>query len=291
MGRVKHFMLKQRLVTGPLLTIILIAMIAFDATIEGGTCIPNGLLIAILAALAAPFAAVELSSIAVNVGARCSTPVLILTMETWIAAIYLMPANTTSTNVMATVATIIVCSMALSVVALAKGKELRGVFTGAAITVASSSYVAMGFGLLLLIRKDHSAWWIFGIIAIIKMCDTGAFFIGSSIGRHKLIPWISPGKTWEGLIGGVLTAGITAVLLSMASDKWLPFEPHITMQYAFVIGLIFGFLGQAGDLIMSVFKRDSGLKNASNVLPGLGGVLDVLDSLLLVGPAAYWLLS
>jgi phosphatidate cytidylyltransferase len=289
-------MLKQRLVTGPLLTIILIAMIAFDASIEGvncscGTCIPNGLLIAILAALAAPFAAVELSSIAVNVGARCSTPVLILTMETWIAAIYLMPANTTSTNVMATVATIIVCSMALSVVSLAKGKELRGVFTGAAITVASSSYVAMGFGLLLLIRKDHSAWWIFGIIAIIKMCDTGAFFIGSSIGRHKLIPWISPGKTWEGLIGGVLTAGITAVLLSMASDKWLPFEPHISMQYAFVIGLIFGFLGQAGDLIMSVFKRDSGLKNASNVLPGLGGVLDVLDSLLLVGPAAYWLLS
>jgi phosphatidate cytidylyltransferase len=77
----------------------------------------------------------------------------------------------------------------------------------------------------------------------------------------------------------------------MASDKWLPAEPHIPMHSAFGIGLMFGFLGQVGDLVMSVFKRDSGLKDASNVLPGLGGVLDVLDSLLLVGPAAYWFLS
>jgi phosphatidate cytidylyltransferase len=289
-------MLKQRLITGPLLSIVFIAMIALDAYIESatyscGTSIPNGLLIAILAACAAPLAAIELCSIAASVGARCSTPVLILTMEAWIAAIYLMPASTSSTNVMAMMASIIVCSMALSVISLAKGKQLRGVFTGAAITVATSSYIAMGFGLLLLIRKDHSAWWIFGIVAIIKMCDTGAFFIGSNLGRHKLIPWISPGKTWEGLIGGLLTAGITAVLLAMASEKWLPAEPEISMQTAFAIGLIFGFLGQAGDLIMSVFKRDSGLKDASSVLPGLGGVLDVLDSLLLVGPAAYWILS
>ncbi|MBT4584870.1 MAG: phosphatidate cytidylyltransferase [Phycisphaerae bacterium] len=289
-------MLKHRLITGPLLSIALIAIVAFDANIEGvtcscGTCIPNGLLIAILAALAAPFAAIELSSIAASVGARYSTPVLILTMEAWIATMYLLPANTSATNVMAAFGTIIVCSMALSVISLSKGKQLSGVFTGAAITVASSSYIALGFGFLLLIRKDHSAWWILGIIAIIKMCDTGAFFVGSNLGKHKLIPWISPGKTWEGLIGGLLTAGITALLLAMASDKWLPAEPHISMYSAFGIGLMFGFLGQAGDLVMSVFKRDSGLKDASNVLPGLGGVLDVLDSLLLVGPAAYWLLS
>lgn len=288
-------MLKQRLVTGPLLSLVLIAVIAFDAKLEGitcscGTCIPNGLLIAILAAIAAPLAAIELCSIARSVGARCSTPVLILTMEAWIATFYLTPASASSTRVMAIVATIIVCSMALSVISLAKGKQLRGVFAGSAITVASSSYVAMGFGFLLLIRQEHSAWWIFGIIAIIKMCDTGAFFVGSNLGKHKLIPWISPGKTWEGLIGGLLTAGVTAVLLAAASDKWLPMEPHISMQTAFGIGILFGFLGQGGDLVMSVFKRDSGIKDTSSVLPGLGGVLDVLDSLLLVGPVAYWLL-
>ena len=289
-------MLKHRLITGPLLSIVLIGIIALDANLDGYTCscgtsLPNGLLIALLAAIAAPFAAIELCSIAANAGARCSTPVLILTMEAWIAAIYLMPEGVSATTVMATMATIIVCSMVLSVVSLAKGKQLQGVFTGAAITVATSSYVAMGMGLFLLVRKEHSAWWIFGIIAIIKMCDTGAFFVGSTIGRHKLIPWISPGKTWEGLLGGLLTAGITAVLLAAASDKWLPLEQHISMQTAFGIGILFGFLGQAGDLVMSVFKRDSGLKDTSRVLPGLGGVLDVLDSLLLVGPAAYWILT
>ena len=286
-------MLKHRLITGPLLSIALIGIIALDANLDGYTCscgtLPNGLLIALLAAIAAPFAAIELCSIAASAGARCSTPVLILTMEAWIAAIYLMPEGLSATTVMAIMATIIVCSMVLSVFSLAKGKQLQGVFTGAAITLATSSYVAMGFGFFMLLRKEHSAWWIFGIIAIIKMCDTGAYFVGSTLGRHKLIPWISPGKTWEGLFGGLLTAGITAVLLAAASDKWLPLEQHISMQTAFGIGILFGFLGQAGDLVMSVFKRDSGLKDTSSVLPGLGGVLDVFDSLLLVGPAAYWI--
>jgi len=287
-------MLKHRLITGPLLSIALIGIIALDANLDGYTCscgtsLPHGLLIALLAAIAAPFAAIELCSIAASAGARCSTPILILTMEAWIAAIYLMPEGVSATTVMAIMGTIIVCSMVLSVFSLAKGKQLQGVFTGAAITVATSSYVAMGFGFFLLVRKEHSAWWIFGIIAIIKMCDTGAYFVGSTLGRHKLIPWISPGKTWEGLFGGLLTAGITAVLLAAASDKWLPLEQQISMQTAFGIGILFGFLGQAGDLVMSVFKRDSGLKDTSSVLPGLGGVLDVFDSLLLVGPAAYWI--
>ena len=189
-------MLKHRLITGPLLSIVLIGIIALDANLDGYTCscgtLPNGLLIALLAAIAAPFAAIELCSIATSAGARCSTPVLILTMEAWIAAIYLMPEGVSATTVMATMATIIVCSMVLSVVSLAKGKQLKGVFTGAAITVATSSYVAMGMGLFLLVRKEHSAWWIFGIIAIIKMCDTGAFFVGCNFGKHKLIPWVSP---------------------------------------------------------------------------------------------------
>jgi len=277
-----------------LLSIALIGIIALDANLDGYTCscgtsLPHGLLIALLAAIAAPFAAIELCSIAASAGARCSTPILILTMEAWIAAIYLMPEGVSATTVMAIMGTIIVCSMVLSVFSLAKGKQLQGVFTGAAITVATSSYVAMGFGFFLLVRKEHSAWWIFGIIAIIKMCDTGAYFVGSTLGRHKLIPWISPGKTWEGLFGGLLTAGITAVLPAAASDQWLPLAQHISMQTAFGIGILFGFLGQAGDLVMSVFKRDSGLKDTSSVLPGLGGVLDVFDSLLLVGPAAYWI--
>ena len=292
---VSKVMLRHRLITGPLLSAALIALVAFDASFEGfiycGYCIPNGLLLTLLAAIVAPFAAVELKSIATSLGARCSTFVLILTMEAWIAAIYLMPGTASPANVMATMATIVLCSMVLSVFSLSKGKNLGGVFCGAAVTVATSSYVAMGVGFLLLIRKEHSAWWILGIIAIVKMCDTGAFFFGSNFGRHKLIPWISPAKTWEGLMGGLLTAGVTAALLAAASARYLPAEVHISIQQAFGLGVLFGILGQGGDLLMSVFKRDSGFKDASRVLPGLGGVLDVLDSILLVGPAAYWLLN
>jgi phosphatidate cytidylyltransferase len=122
------------------------------------------------------------------------------------------------------------------------------------------------------------------------MCDTGAFFVGCSIGKRKLIPWISPAKSWEGLIGGLATASITALLLAAANNHWLPTEPTIPLIYAAFLGLLFGLLGQLGDLLMSIFKRDSGIKDASAVLPGLGGILDVLDSLLIVSPIAYWLL-
>jgi phosphatidate cytidylyltransferase len=145
----------------------------------------------------------------------------------------------------------------------------------------------MGFGLLLLIRRDHSAWWIVGIIATVKMCDTGAFFVGCNIGKRKMIPWVSPAKSWEGLIGGLVTASLTAIGLAALNNAYLPDEPTISLGFA---GVLFGALGQLGDLLISVFKRDSGIKDASSVLPGLGGILDVLDSLLLVSVAAYWLL-
>ena len=215
---------------------------------------------------------------------------LIISMEAWIAAIYLMPPSIPSAKVLAIMATIMVGSVGLSTICLARGRELKGVLSGSMFTVATSAYIAMGCGLLLLLRRDHSAWWIVGVIAVVKMCDTGAFFVGSNFGKHKLIPWISPGKTWEGFIGGLATASLTALGLAAANNHWLQDEPAIPLIYAAALGVLFGLLGQLGDLIMSAFKRDSGMKDASSVLPGLGGILDVLDSLLLVSPAAFWLL-
>ncbi len=288
-------MLKHRLITGPLLSIALIVLIYFDdqlgcITCQCGTSLQPGLLIALLAVLAAPIAALEFNAMAKNAGIRCSVPMLILSMETWVAAIYLMPPSMPSTTAIALMASILIGSVALSVICLSKGKDLRGVIAGATFTAASAAYVAMGFGLLLLIRRDHSAWWIVGIIATVKMCDTGAFFVGCNIGKRKLIPWVSPAKTWEGLIGGLATASLTAVGLAALNNAFLPNEPNITLGFAAFLGVLFGGLGQLGDLLISVFKRDSGIKDASSVLPGLGGILDVLDSLLLVSACAYWLL-
>ncbi|MDP7005206.1 MAG: phosphatidate cytidylyltransferase [Phycisphaerales bacterium] len=288
-------LLKHRLITGPLLSIALIVLIYFDdqlgcITCNLGTALQPGLLIAVLAMLVAPLVALEFSAIAQNSGIRCSVPMLVISMESWIAAIYLMPSEFTTIKIVAILTTIMVCSFGLSVITLSRGKHLKGVISGSTFTVATAAYVAMGFGLFLLLRRDHSAWWIVGVIAIVKMCDTGAFFVGCNIGKRKLIPWVSPAKTWEGLVGGLATAALTAVLLAAANNQWLSNEPTIPLIYAAALGLLFGLLGQLGDLVISVFKRDSGIKDSSSILPGLGGVLDVVDSLLLVSPAAFWLL-
>ena len=288
-------MLKHRLLTGPLLCIALIVLFYFDNKIGCITCqcgilLQPGLLIAILAMLAAPLAALEFGAMSKKLQIRCSVPMLTLLMESWIVAVYLLPESMPVAKAIAIFSTILVIGFALTVFILTRSKQIQGVMSGATFTVATSSYVALGFGLLLLIRRDHSAWWVLGVIAIVKMCDTGAFFIGCNFGKRKLIPWISPAKTWEGLIGGLATAAITAILLAAANNHWLVDEPTISLIYAAILGVLFGLLGQLGDLLMSVFKRDSSIKDTSTVLPGLGGVLDVLDSLLIVAPIAYWLL-
>lgn len=294
MGR-KKIMLKHRLITGPLLSLALIALIYFDERLgciscECGTTFQPGVLIALLAMLVAPLVALEFGAMANNANIRCSTPTLLLSMEAWIIAIYLMPPSMPATKAIAIMATLLVGSFFASIVCLSRGKDLRGVVGGATFSVATAAYVAMGFGLLLLLRRDHSAWWIMGIIATVKMCDTGAFFVGCNLGKHKMIPWISPAKTWEGLIGGLATASLTAIGLAALNNHYLPSEPTITYGFAAILGVIFGALGQIGDLVISIFKRDCGIKDASSVLPGLGGILDVLDSLLLVSAVAYWLL-
>jgi phosphatidate cytidylyltransferase len=288
-------MLRNRLITGPLLSLALIALLYADeqlGSVVCGCCTPlqPGLLIAALAMAIVPLVAIELGSIANGIGLRCSIPLMVISMWGWIGAIFLIPNTMETSTTIALICTLFIASIAISVIALSKNRDLKGVLAGTTFTVATSAYIAFGIGMFLLLRRDHSAWWIFGVVAVIKMCDTGAFFIGCNFGKHKLIPWISPGKTWEGLLGGLATAALTAIGLAAANNHWLQSEPEIPLLTAGAVGLLFGFLGQAGDLVMSVFKRDSGIKDTSSVLPGLGGVLDVLDSLLLVGPVAYWLL-
>ena len=290
-----QIMLRNRLITGPLLSLALIALMYGDeqlGSVVCGCCTPlhPGLLIAVLAMAIVPLVAIELGSIGHGIGLRCNIPMMIVSMWAWIGTIYLIPSNIDTSTTIALICTIFIVGITISVLALSKNRDLKGVLAGTTFTVATSAYIALGIGMFLLLRRDHSAWWIVGVVAVIKMCDTGAFFIGSNLGKHKLIPWISPGKTWEGLIGGLATGLMTAIGLAAANNHWLQSEPEIPLLTAAVVGLLFGFLGQAGDLVMSVFKRDSGIKDSSSVLPGLGGVLDVLDSLLLVGPVAYWLL-
>jgi phosphatidate cytidylyltransferase len=118
----------------------------------------------------------------------------------------------------------------------------------------------------------------------VKFTDIGAYFTGKSIGRHKLIAWLSPGKTWEGLIGGLLVAALVGAACA-------PFLVEVEWWQGLIFGAIFGFVGQCGDLLESLMKRDAEVKDSGNTIPGFGGVLDVIDSPLVTAPVAYLLFS
>lgn len=126
------------------------------------------------------------------------------------------------------------------------------------------------------------------ILLVVKFTDIGAYFGGRIFGRHKLIPWLSPGKTWEGLFFGLLTAGAVGAACAHFIN---PPSYHLEWWKGVVFGIIIGGIGQLGDLLESLMKRDAEVKDSSNLIPGFGGVLDVIDSPLLAAPFAYLMFS
>ncbi len=126
------------------------------------------------------------------------------------------------------------------------------------------------------------------ILLVVKSTDIGAYFGGRYLGKHKLIPWLSPGKTWEGLFCGLATAALVGLGCSLV---WPHALSTITWPKALIFGIVIGGVGQAGDLLESLMKRDAQVKDSGNIIPGFGGLLDVIDSPLLAAPAAYLLFS
>ena len=129
-------------------------------------------------------------------------------------------------------------------------------------------------------------WLILYLVFVVKMSDVGAYFVGCSIGRHKLCPRISPKKTWEGFLGGLVFALATSVLW------WKLTHGHIgalaiTLPHALALGLLLALMGVLGDLAESILKRAANVKDSGSYIQGMGGVLDVLDSLLLTAPTLY----
>lgn len=123
------------------------------------------------------------------------------------------------------------------------------------------------------------------LIATVKMSDTGQYWMGRMFGRHKLAPAVSPGKTWEGAVGGVLFAVGTAWLVFAFSRRSVSAINDVVPITSFAIAV--AIAGIVGDLAESMLKRDAGVKDSSAWMPGFGGVLDLLDSLLGAAPVAY----
>ncbi len=168
----------------------------------------------------------------------------------------------------------------------------KGAFGNIGATLLGVIYIGLLGSFLVRIRQMtwmpeesyssvRGAWHLAVFVATIKMTDVCAYFCGKRAGKHKLIVSVSPGKTVEGLIGGLAGGVITCVILCrltfIISSIWM----------TIVLGLVLAGMGQLGDLAESIFKRDAREKDSSDSLPGFGGFLDVIDSLLLAAPVAY----
>lgn len=148
-------------------------------------------------------------------------------------------------------------------------------------------YIGFGFSYIAATRgtpDGHGLFWTFLLLASIWSSDAGAYFSGRLFGRHKLWPAISPNKTIEGAVGGIILAVVAALLFAAASGGRLEYGQ------AALIGLIAAIVGQMGDLIQSAYKRAYDIKDSGNLLPGHGGILDRCDSWIAVFPLVHILM-
>ena len=150
-----------------------------------------------------------------------------------------------------------------------------------AITLLALFYISWFFSFFIKLKfLPRGEWLVAFLVMVTKSGDVGAYFIGKSIGRHKLIPRISPKKTVEGTIGGLISSVIVAFLCKGFLG--------LNVIHAIFVGMFFGVLGQVGDLAESLIKRDCGVKDAGSHFSGFGGILDIIDSLLFTVPIFYY---
>ena len=189
-------------------------------------------------------------------------------------------------------------------------RNRRSPLLNVATTIIGVSYISLFFGSLIGLREifvpeefpvsNHfpmlglaypqdvvdtidrwGGWTVVAIFASIWVCDSAAYFAGRAFGKHRLFERISPNKTWEGALSGFLAA----VLMFLLARQLV--LPYLSWAQALVCGILIGLFGQLGDLVESLMKRDSGVKDSSSLIPGHGGVLDRFDSILLVAPVLF----
>lgn len=287
-------MLKYRLTFGPLLIAAILLFAWLDEVIDGLAApeffpresMPPGIVVAMVLGLIGVMGAREVARILRAKKVMIHTWLAALVAVFGILVVGFTPAEAAGTTGFAVAVSSIAGSFVLGLLYAIRSKQVEGaIFVGAGVLLIHV-YMGMMLGFLLLIRREHSVWMMLWVLACVKSCDIGAFFTGTAIGKRKLIEWLSPKKTWEGLIGGMLTSGAVGGLgfLALGAAGYEDYNPWLGV----VLGVMFGGIGQAGDLTASLFKRDAGVKDAGTSVPGFGGVLDLIDSPLLVAPFAYW---
>ncbi|MBA2341608.1 MAG: phosphatidate cytidylyltransferase [Pyrinomonadaceae bacterium] len=176
--------------------------------------------------------------------------------------------------------------IATLIAAVLRGAPFDKMLASAGATVLGVMYVALLGGFLISVRtgftQPRAAQLLSFFFLVLMGSDIAAYYTGRSLGKHKLAPAISPGKTWEGAVGGMAASLLAAVV----AHFW--FFPELKLAAALPLAGLMNVLGVVGDLTESALKRGAGAKDAANILPGHGGLLDRLDSLLFNAPVIYY---
>jgi len=177
-------------------------------------------------------------------------------------------------------------------------KDIPGTLTTTGLTVFGVFYVGFLLSHIILLRNwsgregrvDLGFFFIVLVIAITFLSDAGGFLIGRKWGKHKMTPGISPKKSWEGAGGSVVFGVAGAILTKMVFDQWI-LVSKIPFFHCAVLGILLVIAAMIGDVVESLFKRDAGIKDSGTIVPGHGGLLDRLDSIVFTVPVCYYYLK
>lgn len=276
--------LNRRLVVSSILGVIVALLIAFSTS-----NFVNLLLMLFVAGLAA-VGIWEYAQLAMNKGIKPAIRWMVAAAVAQVAALYASLVFVDFPQM-----PILVLAVAMVVFFLLHFKDTTDALFTIAVEFFGVAYVAVPLSLMLGVLyptayhgvPQEGRWWLVYLIIVTKIVDVGAFFVGRLWGKHKLSPNLSPKKTIEGAIAGFISAVGASMLIYYAGTRFFDGNFGLSFGESIWLGMLIGVFGQIGDLAESLLKRDAVVKD-SNTLPGLGGVLDMVDSLLFTTPIVYF---
>lgn len=287
-------MLKYRLIFGTIMIAAFLGLAVFDGYLDGSICQNSkeifqfkGIIISGLFVILAIVAMLEIRTLFSKAGVKIflptSIPLTILIGTAWASAqLIIMAYPNISPEKIRLVACLLFAAVAIWATFLYQALKFGtdNVIKNCSANIFAIFYIGFLAGFILAIRIDFGVWALLMYIFTIKSSDIGAYTAGRLFGKHKFSPSISPGKTWEGVVGAVIFSAIVASLFAH-------FLYIIPLWTAALFGAAMAFLGQLSDLAESMIKRDAQQKDSSNSVPGFGGILDIIDSLMMPAPVAY----